>query len=335
MRGLQEKNWKNCTIMTDSKVLIIGPIPENHGIGGVTIHVRRLLDYLNKVGFGYRFVDYGKVSWGALIKEIRDAKVIHAHVSNPVYQFVVVLISRLLGKKAIVTLHGNYGRFSSFKNFLVRQSLSMAIIPILINEKSYEACRCLNKQAVLIPAFIPPQKEERLQDEVVELLERLHKEGKKIVSTNAYNISYDKEGNDTYGIDFLTEYFKISKEYSLIVSEPSGNYAKMYGGLYNKKEVEKSVFFINFPHPYYELLKHVDYFVRNTSTDGDALSVKEALYLGVPALCSDVVDRPDGVRLFKYSDAESFEKALKTGISAKPKVENGAEKIMEVYKALL
>ena len=68
--------------------------------------------------------------------------------------------------------------------------------------------------------------------------------------------------------------------------------------------------FIDQPHSYFELLKNVDVFVRNTSTDGDALSVKEALYLNKPALCSDVVDRPAGTILFRYSDDASFTRAL-------------------------
>ena len=318
--------------MIENQLLILGPLPENHGIGGVTIHVQRLLDYLDKNGVGYAFCDYGKVSFVGLLNRIARTTTIHIHISNPVFLFLITLCCRLMCKKVIVTLHGNYGRFSSFKNFLVRRTISMSTIPVLINEKSYIICRKFNKRAVLIPAFIPPQKEEKLNVEILMLLERLHEEGKKIISTNAYNVSFDKYGNDTYGIDFLVKYFKESTDYAMLVSDPSGNYAKRYrrSGLKN----EENVFFIDFPHPYFELLRHVDFFVRNTSTDGDALSVKEALYLGVPTLCTDVVDRPEGVRLFKYCDRMSFEKALIVPGMGNCKIENGAEKIVMVYKEL-
>ena len=319
--------------MIENKLLIIGPLPENHGIGGVTIHVQRLLDYLDKNGVSCSFCDYGKVSCIGLLKRMSRTSTIHIHISNPVFLFLITLCCRLMCKKVIVTLHGNYGRFSSFKNFLVRRTISMSTIPVLVNEKSYIICRKFNKRAVLIPAFIPPQKEEKLNSEILSLLERLHKEGKKIVSTNAYNVSFDKYGNDTYGIDFLVQYFKKSADYAMLVSDPSGNYAKRYEG--REMEVDGNVFFIDYPHSFFELLKHVDYFVRNTSTDGDALSVKEALYLGVPTLCTDVVDRPESVRLFKYCDRISFEKALMVPAMGNRKIENGAEKIVTVYKELL
>ena len=96
---------------------------------------------------------------------------------------------------------------------------------------------------------------------------------------------------------------------------------------------DDNIFFIDYPHPYFEVLKHSDFFIRNTSTDGDALSVKEALWLGVPALCSDVVDRPEGVRLFKYNDKDSFEACLNSIDTKNPaQIRNGAEDVLGIYK---
>ena len=310
-------------------LLIIGPDLKAHGIGGVTIHVQRLRDFLEKHGFGYKFMDYRNNSLWTLLKGISKTKVVHFHVSNPIYQYILVFFSRLMGKKIIMTLHGNYGRYGSLKNWMVRRTISRATIPIVINEKSFDACIRFNKNTKLIPAFIPPQKIEVLQKEILDLLERLHKEGKRIVSTNAYNVSFDKNGNDTYGVDFLVQYFKECDDKALVISDPSGNYHKRYSTLDCN-----SVYFIDYPHSYFELLKHVDYFVRNTSTDGDALSVKEALYLNVPTLCSDVVDRPRGVRLFKYCDKASFERCLLENSQEMAKIENGASMILDLYNSI-
>ena len=76
----------------------------------------------------------------------------------------------------------------------------------------------------------------------------------------------------------------------------------------------------------------MDFFVRNTSTDGDALSVKEALFLGVPTICTDVVDRPKGVMLFKYCDRDSFENCLMDKKKDNVAIENGAEQIVQLYR---
>lgn len=60
------------------------------------------------------------------------------------------------------------------------------------------------------------------------------------------------------------------------------------------------------PKPFVPVLKQAQLFVRPTRTDGDANSVREALHLGVPALASDVVERPDGAKLFPSGNAEAL-----------------------------
>ncbi len=55
------------------------------------------------------------------------------------------------------------------------------------------------------------------------------------------------------------------------------------------------------------VLEASDVFVRPTNTDGDAVSIREALYLGVPAVASDAVERPDGTILFRTRDIGDFE----------------------------
>ncbi len=51
------------------------------------------------------------------------------------------------------------------------------------------------------------------------------------------------------------------------------------------------------------LMKRCDAFVRPTSADGDSISVREALALGVPCVASDAAERPRGVLLFRTGDA--------------------------------
>src|SRR6185503_11969747 len=43
-------------------------------------------------------------------------------------------------------------------------------------------------------------------------------------------------------------------------------------------------------------------FVRPTFRDGDSISVREAVSLGVPVVASNVGSRPDGVALFEAGD---------------------------------
>ncbi|MDC4227939.1 MAG: glycosyltransferase [Candidatus Manganitrophus sp.] len=59
----------------------------------------------------------------------------------------------------------------------------------------------------------------------------------------------------------------------------------------------------NVPHDLcLSLMAQSDLFVRPTLFDGDAISVREALALGVPTVASDVGFRPHGTRRFKPGD---------------------------------
>ncbi len=287
------------------RLTIIGALPESSFVGGVTIHVQRLLQGLDAKGVGYEFVDYKRI--GVLktcLFILRHRGCTHIHVTNPILLLIFVGCCKLSFSKCIFTLHANHGRFTGIKNLCLSIAMRLANVPVLINPQSYQVYKQVNKHAQYIPAFIPPVSEPPLPENVKRLIAECQKRGMPIVSTNASKTAVDKDGNDIYGIDFLVNYFSTHDGFTLLVSDPKGGYKKKLC------PCSENVVFITQPHSYFELLKNVDVFVRNTSTDGDALSVKEALYLGLPALCSDVVDRPDGVILFSYSDNTSFARTL-------------------------
>lgn len=58
-----------------------------------------------------------------------------------------------------------------------------------------------------------------------------------------------------------------------------------------------------------------DVFLRPTLADGDALSVREALSLGIPAVASRVGTRPVGTILFPVGDVEGMLAAIKFGLT--------------------
>lgn len=58
------------------------------------------------------------------------------------------------------------------------------------------------------------------------------------------------------------------------------------------------------------LFSVTDIFLRPTRTDGDANSVREALYSGVPVLASDAAPRPDDAVLYPTEDVDAFVERL-------------------------
>ncbi len=66
------------------------------------------------------------------------------------------------------------------------------------------------------------------------------------------------------------------------------------------------------------LLSRSDAFIRPTTHDGDAISVREALALGVPCVASDVCTRPEGTFLFQAGHAGDLALRVRQALAEGP-----------------
>ena len=317
--------------MRNSRLLIIGTLPETSGIGGVTIHVQRLLKCLMKEDIpGVKLCDYKKVNILTQVREIISAGVVHIHVSNPYLKLFYVIIGKLFNTRTIITVHGRYGIYGNIRNYVHKLSLKYCDVPVLINKESYDAVKVINPKSVLMSAFIRPfEEDENLPIEIVEIIGRLKETGKPIFLTNASNRGFLQDGREIYGFDFLVSYFSKHKDYILIVLDPSKQYRDCYTNL-----IPDNIVVYSATVSFSALLQLADVVVRNTATDGDSFSVKEALYYHSPVLASDVVSRPDGVFLFKYNDEISFDQTIKTLMSSEWNVSLKEPDAIECYMKL-
>lgn len=90
------------------------------------------------------------------------------------------------------------------------------------------------------------------------------------------------------------------------------------------------------------LIERADLMLRTTIFDGDAISVREALFLGTPVIATDNGMRPDGVRLIPVGDGDALEKAIEQEFENQekpaPAGEDGSDnirKILSLYENLL
>lgn len=314
-------------------VLIIGILPPP--IGGVSIHLQRLIREIDIKGknINLQFYDYKKHSRYDGLKNIFLADIIHTNYSNKLVRFLSTILFRLLRKKTIITFHGKY----DFNNLLDGVSLKLSSFNFVLNEFSLSSGLKKLKNAdkiILIPAFIPPNDNEELQSEIKNKILEFKNSFQKIYCTNAHNYILNKEGKDLYGIDFLLNIFTSSDkflQFGLIVSDPSGNLYNKYKTLSEKK----NILFLSEPHPFVEVIKLSDVFIRSTTSDGDSLSVKEALYFNKKVIASDCVDRPNGCIIYKTNDIISFEMCLENNeVNEVPLLLNGADFIIAKYNEL-
>ncbi len=307
-------------------VLIVGTIPPP--TGGVTIHVSRFLKHLEAREIPYTFcgISEGPVK---ILRQVMKHKVIHLHASNSYFRLAFSIVCFLSGKKLIQTIHGDLGRFSRMRNLCDRVAVRLSHTPVVINKGSLEKAGKLNRRSVLISAFIKPINSEPLPDEILDGLKQWKNGLSHIFCANATSPDRDTLGREIYGGSELMKVFSRQPEKGLIFVDPGGHYREIIRGNGRSREDEsisesesdrvsggtsekgrinenenlpRNVFYINRPLPFFEILKFSDCYIRATTTDGDSLSVKEALSIGKPVIASDCVDRPEECTLYKTAD---------------------------------
>lgn len=315
-----------------TKLLIVGKLPAP--IGGVTQHTKRLVDNLKNENIRFHFISItNKVSFiVTLVREITNARVIHLHSSNPVLRFVIGVICKIKKKRFINTIHGNLGRFNFLYNFLDIKSIQLSTYPIVLNESSFKIAQIYNNNTLKLSAFIPPVINNSLNVEEIgqDILHKIQK-FRTIFCTNAFNVSFDNKGQEIYGISMLVEIFNNYNKRCLIISDPSGKYKKY---LMKHIRFSKNIFLISYEHDFLNVLSISDCFIRATTTDGDSLSIWEAIYLGKNVIASNCVSRPDNVILYETNNKKDLENKIQN--YTKEKFENiempkTIEKLLKLY----
>lgn len=301
---------------------MIGP---HSAIGGVSMHIRRLANLL-KNDFDFNFIDESPTGEKSEVFNLRSgnllryfsiiwkADIIHIHTSIWWLRGFHVLIGYLLRKKIIVTFHALLELKNSPYLNLIRKYTSLADKVVVVNHEMYDLLK-LNK-AVVREAFIPPDlnSEPELPVELKELL--IQNSDKKIIVSNAFRLDlHDQE--DLYGLDLMVEVAKQikfeNKPYKIIfvVASQEDKYGLLAKNqaVIERENVSQQITILNQPVSFVKLIEKSDLVIRATNSDGDALTVREALYLNKPVIASDIVERPEGAILFQNRNVtDLFEK---------------------------
>ncbi|CDS93799.1 conserved hypothetical protein [Sphingobacterium sp. PM2-P1-29] len=299
------------------KLYIVGKVPPP--IGGVTIHISRLLNNLKDHNIFCGFIDYKNI-WNYRYFFMIGG-VYHIHLSNKWMRLFFVFVLKFLLKRVIVTFHGKYD-FSHKADLLALQLCDEAI---LLNNFTYNAAKNVKDKGIhLIGAFIPPKELNPLKPALDLMIEKLKKDVDILCCLNASVYAEDESGCDIYMGAEVIDFFNKNRNIGLIFSDPSGMYSERF--VATKPD---NVIFIVESHDFVSVLLKSDVFIRATRKDGDSISVKEALYFNKKVIATGCVDRPMGVLIINDIN-EIGEKINEKHFSIKP-VDN-FEQILGVYK---
>lgn len=317
-----------------TKVLIIGRILPP--VGGVTMHVTRLIESLTAHGFPhFAFCDLKKDSLCRITRKIMQHGIIHLHASNPLFQLLFAMFCFLLGKKLLLTYHGNWGRYGMLGNLAIKLSALICTVPIVQNKESMVTAQYYNGSAVLISTFIPSAYTIPLSPQHSQQLEEFRRSFKFIFCTNAWNLSFDKNGKETYGISEIISNIRLVNSGGLIISDPSENYKPFITKTFG--QIPENVIFIGGQHDFSNVLRVSDAFIRNTTTDGVSLSIYEAHENNVVVLASASVSRADFCNIYHDISTIDLVNELKKGrirlqAEGKMAAANVTIQLIELYK---
>jgi glycosyltransferase involved in cell wall biosynthesis len=312
-----------------ANLLIIGPLPAPKG--GVSVHIERLREALRRRGVETAILDESRVAKPGVpnlrrispwryARLLLGVRAVHIHSGNLAVRLAHTVAARLLGRRVIHTLH-------SFKGGRLRSALAhlccrLATRNVLVNERLRAR---FDPTGAVIPAFIPPgAADEETAVDIGEWIVRQKAAGRRVVTLNGFQPElYD--GVDLYGYDLLIDAFADARIRSgfaglIVVSslQIGRDYFESLGARIERAGLGGQVLLLSRPMSFCGVLRASDVLVRPTTSDGDALSIREALWYGRPVVASDAVWRPEGTILFRSRDAGDLAAKLLVAVEGPP-----------------
>ncbi|WP_257457026.1 glycosyltransferase family 4 protein [Archangium lipolyticum] len=337
------------------RVLLVGDYPPPHG--GVAIHVQQLHGYLRERGVEAVVLDIGKggrpapdvipvrtpTQYGKrLAGFLRDGWTVHVHTSgnNPKSWMLAATAGvRAPRSPRVITLHSgllpDYLAASVSRRAFARVALAGYSRVVAVSEAVREAllrCGIPEEKLVVYPAFCGSQ----VRPGVEPLEVREARRRRRPLLAMAHHPS------PVYGRQLMFRALRVLADelpgVGLAVFGPGtrseeflrdARECRVERHLEDMGELEHSRALA--------LISRCDAFIRPTTHDGDAISVREALALGVPCVASDVCARPHGTYTFRADNsvdlANQVHRALANGPAQVVSPDAGPV-LFELYGAL-
>lgn len=314
-------------------MVLIGALPPPYG--GVSIHVQRLRDFLVNNGFQCRVIDVnapnekssniligGRIgNWQCILNN--GGGIIHIHSSGISFRktvlfLLVYVLCRISSQKLIITFHSfrdnaeHLGRLTkAFLTMLSKHTTHYVAVSQIVKSKLV----FLNvdpSRISVIPAFLPPIVKQQEIDMIPQETWNFIDSHRPVISANAFQITFYND-QDLYGIDMCVDLCaKLRLTYPQVgfvfcLSKISNhNYFNRIKQKISENGTTDNFAFVTKPCQFYPILMRSDLFVRPTNTDGDAVSLREALCFQIPTVASDIIPRPKGVVTFRNRNFEDF-----------------------------
>jgi glycogen synthase len=350
--------------MRSVDVILVGPYPPP--FGGISAHIVGLTEAIRAEGMTvgvlnhFRTVNDNPTILGDLRRNpVRywralqhiDAQIVHYHHARWSTLVATALALRSSPVSKVATVHGH--ELSPFLDSripgvarMTRRALGTFDVVVGVSSEVAQALsRALQRPVAVIPAYVPVADDHAALSPRAEAFLR---EGVTLLIAS-YRLTVDGRGRTIYGLETAIESFEtvasVRPHIRLAIfvarAPRSRTESRRLRALVARVDDERirrriAVFYSE---PLAPALRMAALYLRPTLTDGDAVSVREAIAAGVPVLASDVVARPEGVTCLPLDSSRWATAIQHTLDSPRPAVSASGDadprpEMMRIYRRL-
>ncbi|MEX1138019.1 MAG: glycosyltransferase family 4 protein [Bacteroidota bacterium] len=315
-------------------LLLLGPYPPP--FGGVSVHLLRLLKVLDESQVPHVLVartlkdpvSSRIIPSGTRIRFLRNitrhlehAFCVHDHSEHYQWKsfpasFFFFWTIRRSGRPWLLTIHdGTFPqrmqKANPISRFLIRSQLRRYSEVVVINKELGETVRSLGvepSRVSLIKSFIPFHYEPPPLDDELRMFLDSHRPI--IAVSGAFHA--------TYHFDVVAEAFlKVRTMHAsaglIFISGSFTRSVNLEAQVRHLSDpVKESVFFAHDlpPAALLTVIRRSNMFIRSAFPDGDGMSMREAMVLGIPVVASETGHRPEGVRTYSPKNPDHLAAAI-------------------------
>lgn len=351
----------------ESRAAMLSAVPPPYG--GVTVNVDRLLSRLHAEGLAVRLYEQtGKcdperhmvplsrspLTTLKLLATLPEA-VLHLHTNHVRAIMGVAAVLRLRGRGYVVSFQSHapmraYKAMGPTQRALFRRTLRGALGVVAVGReiRAWVVEMGVPQGRVLwVPGFLLPSPRE-LAPSAVPPHVAAFVEGRSPVIGSHGAFGYMVEGIHIYSFDILAQAiarwarrWPDAAFYSLVSHTYDEEHRDEILQMRQELGLADRWMLVEEPFPAAALFRQTDIFLRPTTTDGDSVSIRECLHLGVSVVASDSVVRPDGVVIFRDRDVDDLEAKVvglwergEGKLTAPLPQEDFAGPLVELYRAM-
>ena len=302
-----------------NKLAIFGPYPPP--LGGISVHLNRMEPFLQKEKIDYIIFNHGFIEnknvvatkknlfWYLKLFFIKKHKVFHFHQFFSFHFIYYFFFSFFRKEKLIVTIHSE--RLLSYNKiaktiilFFISKTKRLKLLSVSQNLNEFLKSKGI--ESIFLPAYVPP----------INVKEIKIRKSKEMFLFSVWKFN-EKLANEIYNVPLAFEYLKHNKEkftMLFMIGSKSDSDEKYLQQLIREYDIKESIKVV-FNESLVDYLNNCQFLLRPNLSDGFGVSTQEAMDLGVPAIASDVCERPKGTILFKDNDLKDLSEKIEYAVN--------------------